>query len=100
MNLENVNFGMVVFSLHVSSFHVANQRVTMAGKARSITTVDETIVENAVYDFTVEAVDGGTPSQDSFSMSLLGEGLMFNGHTFGSQEGAGLVGGDVVIRAR
>jgi hypothetical protein len=100
MNLENVNFGMVVFSLDISSVDVANQRVTMTGDARSITTVNDAIVENDVYEFTVEAVDGGTPSQDSFSMSLQGEGLMFDGHTFGVQGGAGIIGGDVVIGAR
>ena len=54
-------------------------------------------VENAVYDFTVEAVDGeavdgeavdgeavdgGPAAGDSFSLTLHGADLMFDGHTF------------------
>lgn len=59
MKLARVNFGMVVFSLKVTSFEVVNNRVTMTGQARSITTVNDKIVENAIYQFKVEAVDGG-----------------------------------------
>jgi len=99
MNLEDVNFGMVVFSVNISDFVVADNRVTMTGKARSITTVNDDLVENAVYDFTVEAVDGGPASADSFSMSLQGAGLMFDGHTFAPAQEVGLAGGDVVVRS-
>ena len=97
MGLENANFGMIVFSLSVTDFRVVGDRVTMKGKARSLTTVNENLVENAVYDYTVEAVDGGALENDRFSMTLQGEGLMFDGHTFAPQEGAGLVSGDIVI---
>ena len=97
MKLERVNFGMVVYSLNVTSFKAINNRVTMIGQARSITTVNEKIVENAVYQFKVEAVDGGPAAQDTFSMALEGKGLMFDGHKFEPAVGAGLVGGDVVI---
>ncbi len=97
MGLENANFGMIVFSLSVTEFRVIGNRVTMMGKARSLTTVNENLVENAVYNYTVEAVDGGAPANDRFSMTLQGEGLMFDGHTFAPQEGAGLVSGDIVI---
>lgn len=97
MGLENANFGMIVFSLSVTEFQVVGNQVTMTGRARSLTTVNENLVENAVYDYTVEAVDGGTPENDRFSMTLHGQGLMFDGHTFEPQEGAGLVSGDIVI---
>ena len=97
MGLENANFGMIVFSLSVTEFQVIGNEVTMKGRARSLTTVNEDLVENAVYDYTVEAVDGGPPENDRFSMTLHGEGLMFNDHTFAPQAGAGLVSGDIVI---
>ena len=97
MGLENANFGMIVFSLSVSEFQVDGKRVTMKGKARSLTTVNENIVENAVYDYTVAAVDGGDPTNDRFSMTLQGEGLMFDEHTFGPQADAGLVSGNIAI---
>ena len=97
MGLENANFGMIVFSLSVTEFLVDGKRVTMKGKARSLTTVNENLVENAVYDYTVEAVDGGASGSDRFSMTLHGEGSMFDGHTFAPQEGAGLVSGDIMI---
>ena len=97
MNLENVNFGMIVYSLSVASFEVEDSRVTMTGEARSITTVNDQIVENVVYDFTVEAVDGGAAENDRFAMTLHGAGLMFDGHTFEPAESGGLVSGDVTI---
>jgi len=97
MKLDRVNFGMVVYSLTVSSFQAVRNRVTMTGLARSITTVNERIVENAVYQFRVEAVDGGPPSEDTFSMTLEGKGLMFDGHTFAPSPGKGLVAGNVAI---
>ena len=75
MGLENANFGMIVFSLSVTSFRVDGKRVTMEGEARSLTTVNEDLVENAVYDYTVSAVDGGDPENDRFSMTLYGGGL-------------------------
>ncbi len=81
MGLENANFGMIVFSLSVTDFRVVRNQVTMKGKARSLTTVNENLVENSVYDYTVEAIDGGAPANDRFSMTLQGEGLMFDGHT-------------------
>ena len=58
MGLERVNFGMIVFSLSVDSVRLDGNRLVQTGNARLITTVDEKIAENAVYDFTVEAVDG------------------------------------------
>jgi len=61
-DMNKVNFGMVVFSLEISSFEVTNNRVTMTGLARSITTMNQWIIENAIYDFKVEAVDGGPPA--------------------------------------
>ncbi len=97
MGLENANFGMIVFSLSVTEFQVVANQVTMKGRARSLTTVNENLVENAIYDYTVEAVDGGAPGDDRFSMTLHGEGLMFDEHTFAPQAGAGLVSGDIVI---
>ena len=98
MGLDQVNFGMIVFSLSVDSFRVDGNRLTQTGKARSITTVNETIAENAVYDFTVEAEDGGPAGDDSFSLTLHGAGLMFDDHTFAPGSGLGLVSGDIVIR--
>lgn len=98
MGLERANFGMIVFSLSVDSFKVDGRRLKQTGQARSITTVNETIAENAVYEFTVEAVDGGPAADDSFSLTLHGAGLMFDGHTFAPGSGAGLVSGDIVIR--
>jgi len=100
MQLEQVNFGMIVYSLEVKSFTVNQNRVTMTGQARSITTVNDKIVENAVYGFTVNAVDGGSPVADSFSMTLHGPGLMFDEHTFepGAEALAGLTNGDIVIQ--
>ncbi len=100
MGLEEVNFGMLVYSVEVASFVVDGNRVHMTGKARSITTVNEEIVENAIYRFEVEAIDGGSPEQDSFGMTLHEEGAMFDGHTFAPAEGAGLIGGDVVVRSQ
>ena len=98
MKLERVNFGMVVFSLEVTSFKAVDNHVTMAGQARSITTVNEEIVENAVYEFSVHAVDGGPLTKDTFSMTLTGKELMFDGHTFEPAAGAGLIGGYVAIQ--
>ena len=98
-DMNKVNFGMVVFSLEISSFEVTNNRVTMTGLARSITTMNQWIIENAIYDFKVEAVDGGPPAQDSFSMTLKGWGLLFDEHLFRpAGAAAGLVSGDIVIR--
>jgi hypothetical protein len=77
---------------------VHGHTLTMTGKARSITTVNENIVENAVYTFKVSAVDAGSPANDSFSMSMRGNGLLFDGHTFAPAAGAGLTEGDIVIR--
>ncbi len=98
MGLERVNFGMIVFSLSVDSVRLDGNRLVQTGKARSITTVDEKIAENAVYDFTVEAVVGGPAAGDSFSLTLHGADLMFDGHTFAPGSGAGLVSGDIVVR--
>ena len=97
MELDQVNFGMIVYSLKVDSFKVDKNRVTMTGQARSITTVNEKIVENAVYEFTVEAIDGGLPAADRFSMKLQGQGLMFNDHSFEPVASAGLTEGDIII---
>ena len=96
--LDHVNFGMIVYSVKVSSFTVDKNRVTMTGQARSITTVNDRIVENAVYEFTVDATDGGSPTNDRFSMTLHGKGLMFDDHAFEPGAGAGLTIGDIVIR--
>ena len=100
MELEQVNFGMIVYSLNVKSFTVSNNEVTMTGQARSITTVNDKIVENAIYGFTVHAVDGGSPTADIFSMTLHGSGLMFDEHTFEPSPDAktGLTNGDIVIQ--
>jgi hypothetical protein len=98
MGLENVNFGMIVYSLKVRTFQVHEHTLMMTGRARSITTVNEDIMENAVYTFMVSAVDGGSRAKDSFSMSMRGEGLLFDGHTFASAPGAGLTQGQIVIR--
>lgn len=98
--LENVNFGMIVYSVNVESFEVNGNEVTMKGQARSITTVNDKIVENAMYGFTVHAVDGGSPTADRFSMTLHGPGLMFDEHTFEPPPDAtpGLTNGDIVIQ--
>ena len=102
MGLDRANFAMIVFSLSVDSLRLDGNRLVQTGKARSITTVDDKIAENAVYDFTVEAVDGGAVdggpgAGDSFSLTLHGADLMFDGHTFAPGSGAGLVSGDIVI---
>ena len=97
MGLDQVNFGMIVYSLEVSSFKVEGNQVTMTGQARSITTVNDKIVENALYQFTAEAIDGGLPVVDRFSMTLYGEGLMFDDHTFEPLASAGLTEGDIII---
>ncbi len=48
MQLEQANFGMVVFSVSVDRNDVADHRATMSGTARSITTVNDTVAENAL----------------------------------------------------
>lgn len=98
--LDHVNFGMIVYSTRVDSFTVNNNEVVMTGQARSITTVNDKIVENALYGFTVHAVDGGPPTADSFSMTLHGPGLMFDEHTFEptAEVRSGLTNGDIVIQ--
>jgi hypothetical protein len=98
MNVDQVNFGMIVFSVNVDQFDVADRRVKMTGAARSITTVNDKVVENALYRFTVEAVDGGPITDDSFSLTLHGANLMFDGHTFAPGSGSGIASGDIVIR--
>ena len=98
MSLDQVNFGMVVFSVSVDGFDAADGRVQMTGTARSITTVNDTVAENALYQFTVEAVDRGAPEKDSFSMTLHGANLMFDGHTFAPGSGGGIESGDIVIK--
>ena len=98
MKLEQVNFGMVVFSVKVDRFSAADHRVMMAGTARSITTVNSEVAENAIYSFTVEATDGGPAANDSFSLTLHGANLMFDGHTFAPGSGSGVTSGDIVIR--
>ncbi len=85
-------------------------------------------VEGAVYDFTIKAVGveavgveavngeavgveavngeavnggpvaGGLMAGESFSLTLHGADLMFDGHTFAPGSGAGLVPGDIVVR--
>ncbi len=95
--LKNVNFGMIVASTKITSYEVSGNTVTVKGKARSLTTVNEKIIENAIYNFTVTAVDGGPPSKDTFSMSLKGDGLLFNGTSFTALKGTGLVSGNLVI---
>ncbi len=98
VGLERVNFAKIVFSLSVDRTRLDGNRLLRTGKARSITTVDDKIAENAVYDFTVEAVDGGPAAGDSLSLTLYGADLMFDGHTFAPGSGAGLVSGDIVVR--
>jgi hypothetical protein len=88
---------MIVYSVEVSSFKVEQNQVTMTGQARSITTVNDKIVENALYQFTVEAVDGGLPLADRFKMTLHGQGLMFDDHAFEPVVSAGLTEGDITI---
>lgn len=97
MKLEKVNFGMVMYSVAISKFEVMGNRVSIAGTARSITSVNEKIVENALYSFTVEAADNGSPGQDVWSMKIMGSGLMFDGAVFETKPGVGLTSGDVVI---
>jgi hypothetical protein len=98
MNLDKVNFGMIVFSLEVDRFESSGNRVKMTGRAQSITTVNDKIAENATYRFTVEAMDGGPAAKDRFSLTLHGANLMFDGHTFAPGSGTGIVSGDVVIQ--
>jgi hypothetical protein len=98
MQLEQVNFGMIVFSVTVDRFEVADHRVTMSGTARSITTINDDVAENALYQFTVEAVDGGAPEGDRFSLTLHGAKLMFDNHTFAPGPGSGIASGEIVIR--
>ena len=70
----------------------------MTGTARSITTVNDQVAENALYQFTVVAIDGGTPEKDSFSLTLHGANQMFDGHTFAPGSGSGIASGDIEIR--
>jgi len=97
MKVDQVNFGMIVFSVNVDRFDAADRRVTMTGIARSISTVNDKVVENALYRFTVGAVDGGSMANDSFSLTLHGANLMFDGHTFAPGSGSGIASGDIVI---
>ncbi len=98
MKLDKVNFGMVVFSVDVDRFDAADRHVKMTGTARSITTVNNKVAENALYQFTVEAVDGGPAANDSFSLTLHGANLMFDDHTFAPGSGSGIASGDIVIQ--
>ena len=98
MKLDKVNFGMIVFSVDVDRFDIGDRRVKMTGTARTITTVNDKVVENALYRFTVKAVDGGSAANDSFSLTLHGANLMFDGHTFAPGSGSGIASGDIEIR--
>jgi hypothetical protein len=70
----------------------------MTDTARSITTVNNKVAEDALYQFTVEAVDGGPAANDSFSLTLHGANLMFDDHTFAPGSGSGIASGDIEIR--
>ncbi len=98
MKLDKVNFGMIVFSIDVDQFDIADHRVKMTGTARSITTINDKVAENALYRFSVEAVDGGPAANDSFSLTLHGANLMFDGHTFAPGSGSGIASGDIDIQ--
>lgn len=98
MGLEQTNCGMIVFSLSVDDFEIDGKRIRMTGTARSITTVNDAVAENALYRFAVEAEDGGAPGMDRFSLTLHGSELMFNGHTFAPGTGLGIASGDVVVQ--
>ena len=99
MKLDKVNFGMIVFSVKVDGFDAANRRVRMTGTARALTTVNDKVAENALYRFTVEAVDNGPATNDRFSLTLHGANLMFDGHTFAPGKGSGLASGNIEIRS-
>lgn len=77
------NFSMVVYSEEVGDTRVIGRMAIQWGKARSITIENGEIVESAVYDYVVVARDedarGGT---DTWSMTLWGDELMFDGVTF------------------
>jgi hypothetical protein len=89
------NFGMVVYSEAVGDTLIIGRSAIQWGKARSITLQDGAIVESAVYDYFVlvrdESEQGGA---DRWSMTLWGEGHMFDGVTF-----AGPVSvGDLIVQ--
>ncbi len=95
MKLQNVNFGMVVYSLKHTRFEVKDKTVRIEGTARSITTVNDKMIENAVYRFEAVAVDNSADgSKDTWVMTLYGKGLMFDKHPFGTDKG--LVSGNIV----
>lgn len=89
------NFGMVIYSEEVTNTIFDGQRVTQTGKARSVTVENGIITEDALYDYTVVVIDGGAAGKgDSWSMTLVGDGLNFDGVTFSG----GVATGDISIK--
>jgi hypothetical protein len=77
------NFGMVVYSEVVGDTRVIGRMVIQWGKARSITTENGEIMESAIYDYVVLAMDNSAlGEEDTWSMTLWGQEQMFDGVTF------------------
>ena len=88
------NFSMVVYSEGVVDTQVVGRMAIQWGRAHSITIENGEIVESARYDYVVLVTDSNRPdAADSWSMTLWGEGMMFDGVTFSGPA----VGGDLAI---
>jgi hypothetical protein len=89
------NFGMVAYSEEVGDTLVIGRMAIQWGKARSITTENGEIVESALYDYLVVAVDKSElGEEDSWTMTLWGEEQMFDGVTFSGS----VTVGDLVVQ--
>lgn len=89
------NFGMVVYSEVVGDTLVIGHMAIQWGQARSITLENGEIVEAVLYDYVVlvrdESEVGG---EDTWSMTLWGEGQMFDGVTFSGP----VIVGDLIVQ--
>lgn len=77
------NFSMVVYSEEVEDTVTIGRMAVQWGTARSITLQDGDILESALYDYIVLVKDESEQDGvDTWSMTLWGDGQMFDGVTF------------------
>lgn len=89
------NFGMVVYSEGDVETVIVGQMAVQWGTARSITVENGEVKESALYSYVALAHDlSENGGEDRWSMTLWGEGLMFDGVTFSGPVGIG----DLVVQ--
>ncbi|MBI3959972.1 MAG: hypothetical protein HY328_14260 [Chloroflexi bacterium] len=90
------NFGMVVYSEGRVETVIVGRMAVQWGKARSVTVENGEVKESAVYSYVVLVHDlNEAGGDDRWSMTLWGEGLMFDGVTFSGPVGVG----DLVVQS-